>query len=63
LPGLVSETSVPHDRFAAAMLREGVAIGKAFPPYDLWARISIGLPEENAIARGAVRKLLAKTRA
>lgn len=56
------ETGLPHDHFAAALLRDGVAIGKAFPPYDLWARISIGLPEENAIARGAVRKLLAKTR-
>jgi histidinol-phosphate aminotransferase len=57
------ETSMPHDNFAAALLRDGVAIGNAFPPYDLWARISIGLPEENAIARDAVRKLLTKTQA
>ena len=57
------ETGVPHDQFAAALLRDGVAIGIPFPPYDLWARISIGLPEENTIARAAVRKLLDNSRA
>ena len=56
------ETGMPHDNFAGALLREGVAIGIDFPPYDLWARVSIGLPEENAIARAAVRRLLTKTR-
>jgi histidinol-phosphate aminotransferase len=53
------ETGMPHVDFAAALLKEGVDIGRAFPPYDRWARISIGLPEENAIARAAVRKVLA----
>ena len=57
------ETGVPHDHFAAALLREGIEIGNTYAAYDLWARISIGLPEENAIARAAVRKLLSKTRA
>src|ERR1700676_1088318 len=52
------ETGMPNAEFAAALLKEGVAIGHAFPPYDRWARISIGLPQENAIARAAVRKLL-----
>jgi len=52
------ETGIPHADFAASLLREGVDIGRAFPPYDRWARISIGLPEENAIARAAVRKVL-----
>ncbi len=46
---------------AAALLKDGVEIGRAFPPYDLWARVSIGLPEENAIAHAAVRKLLRKS--
>ena len=41
------ETGMPHAEFAAAMLKDGVAIGHAFPPYDRWASISIGLPEEN----------------
>ena len=52
------ETGMPNAEFAAALLKEGVAIGHAFPPYDRWARISIGLPQENAIARAAVRKSL-----
>ncbi len=54
------ETGLPHATFAAALLKEGVAIGRDFPPYDRWARISIGLPEENVIARAAVGKTLSK---
>ena len=52
------ESGMPHAEFAAALLKDGVAIGHLFPPYDRWARVSIGLPEENAIARAAVRKSL-----
>jgi histidinol-phosphate aminotransferase len=52
------ETGLPNADFAAALLKEGVAIGRAFPPYDRWARISIGLAAENAVARAAVRKSL-----
>jgi histidinol-phosphate aminotransferase len=52
------DTGLPNADFAAALLKEGVAIGRAFPPYDHWARISIGLPAENAVARAAVRKSL-----
>jgi len=55
------ETGMPHAEFAGALLKDGVEIGRAFPPYELWARVSIGLPEENAIARAAVRKLLLKS--
>jgi histidinol-phosphate aminotransferase len=57
------ETGMPHAEFAAALLKDGVAVGRAFPPYDRWVRISIGLPEENAVARTAVRKLLARSSA
>jgi histidinol-phosphate aminotransferase len=53
------EAGIPHVDFAASLLREGVDIGRAFPPYESWARISIGLPEENGQAQAAVRKLLA----
>jgi histidinol-phosphate aminotransferase len=53
------ETGMPHVDFVASLLKDGVDIGRAFPPYDRWARISIGLPEENAVARAAVRKVLA----
>ena len=52
------ETGMPHPQFAASMLAQGVDIARAFPPYDRWARISIGLPPENARARVAVRKLV-----
>jgi histidinol-phosphate aminotransferase len=54
------ESGMPHGEFSAAMLEDGVEIGRAFPPYERWARISIGLPQENASARAAVKKLLAK---
>jgi histidinol-phosphate aminotransferase len=52
------ETGLPHGEFAAAMLRKGIEIGRAFPPYERWARISLGLPHENASARAAVKSLL-----
>jgi len=43
---------------AAALAAQGIMIGRAQPPLDNWVRISIGLPEENAIARKAVAELL-----
>jgi histidinol-phosphate aminotransferase len=52
------EIGRPHEAFAAALLADGIEIARAFPPLDRWARISIGLPEENARARAAVRRLL-----
>ncbi len=62
MPGLIAQaagkTRVPHARFAAELLRQDVEIAHAFPPYERWARVSIGLPEENDIARSAVRKTL-----
>jgi histidinol-phosphate aminotransferase len=54
------DTGIPHGEFAAALLQRNVDIGRAFPPYERWARISIGLPQENAVARAAVRDLLSK---
>jgi histidinol-phosphate aminotransferase len=54
------ETGIPHAEFSAALLQKGVDIGRAFPPYERWARISIGLPRENASARAAVQDLLSK---
>ena len=44
---------------AKAMLAEGVVVARAFPPYDTWVRITIGLPAENDQARAALRKVLA----
>jgi histidinol-phosphate aminotransferase len=52
------ETGRPHAEIAAAMRARRIDIGRSFPPLDQWARISIGLPEENAIARSALREIL-----
>jgi histidinol-phosphate aminotransferase len=52
------ETGMPHAEFAGQLAREGIEIGREFKPYERWARISIGLPEENALARSAVRRIL-----
>jgi histidinol-phosphate aminotransferase len=48
----------PQQTVAAALAAQGILIGRAQPPLDNWVRISIGLPEENAIARKAVAELL-----
>jgi histidinol-phosphate aminotransferase len=52
------ETGQPHETVATHLLNEGIEIARAFSPYDTWVRISIGLPAENARARGAIAKLL-----
>jgi histidinol-phosphate aminotransferase len=52
------ETNRPQSEIAAALRAKGIEIGRAFPPLDHWTRISIGLPEENALARSAVSELL-----
>ena len=51
------QTGREHAKVAAAMLAESVSIARAFPPMTDWARISIGLPEENTLARAALRKI------
>ncbi|CAL78472.1 putative histidinol-phosphate aminotransferase (HisC-like) [Bradyrhizobium sp. ORS 278] len=48
----------PHQEAAAALAARGISIGRAQPGFATWLRISIGLPEENAIARQAVAELL-----
>jgi histidinol-phosphate aminotransferase len=53
------QTGKPHAEVHAALMKESVSIARAFPPMLDWARITIGLPEENALARAALRKVLA----
>jgi histidinol-phosphate aminotransferase len=48
----------PHSEVASALAAKGIEIGRGYPPLDTWIRISIGLPEENVIARQAVAELL-----
>lgn len=52
------ETRKGHAEFSAALRSRGIDIGRAFAPLENWARISIGLPSENDIARNAVAELL-----
>ncbi|WP_293848772.1 pyridoxal phosphate-dependent aminotransferase [Steroidobacter sp.] len=47
----------PQTEVRAALAQQGIDIGRAFPSYDTWARITIGLPHENARAREAVKAL------
>ena len=50
----------PHDKVAASLAARGIFVGHAQPPLASWVRISIGLHEENAIARRAVAELLSE---
>jgi histidinol-phosphate aminotransferase len=49
------DTQRPQSELAAEMRKHGVEIARAFPPYTNWARITIGLPEENQKAQDALR--------
>nr|WP_260736450.1 hypothetical protein [Edaphobacter lichenicola] len=41
------------------MRTQGVDIGRTFPPYVDWARITIGVPEENRVVQQRLREILA----
>ncbi len=47
-----------HAQVSAALRAKGIDIGRAHPPYTNWARITIGLPEENRKAQQALREIL-----
>jgi histidinol-phosphate aminotransferase len=49
---------MPQPKLAAAMLSQSIDVGRAHPPYANWARITIGLPEENQRAQAALRHVL-----
>lgn len=51
-------TGMPIAEFNAKMRAEGVLVGRPFPPYLDWARITIGLPEEMEVCHRAMRKVL-----
>ncbi|MBS0662830.1 MAG: aminotransferase class I/II-fold pyridoxal phosphate-dependent enzyme [Verrucomicrobia bacterium] len=52
-------TGRPHKEVFDRMLAESVSIARAFPPLLDWARISLGTPEENELARSALEKVFA----
>lgn len=52
------ETGIDISDFSAMMLDEGVAVGRPFPPYRTWARISLQKPEEMAYFVQTYKKLM-----
>jgi histidinol-phosphate aminotransferase len=48
----------PHHAVATILAAQGIEIGRSQPPLDTWIRISIGLPEDNSVARRAIEDLL-----
>ncbi len=44
----------PHAEVVQHLRAQGIAVGRAFPPYDRWVRITIGLPAENLRVRAAL---------
>ena len=40
------EAGIPADKVAATMKEKGFLIGRAFPPYTNWSRVSIGTADE-----------------
>lgn len=53
------DSGKPQAAIAAFFRERGVDIGRAFPPLDTWARITIGLPVENARAQAVLREYVA----
>lgn len=53
------DAGLPQPQVAQAMLARGINIGRAHPPLTNWARITIGLPEENRRAQTVLRELSA----
>ncbi|MET0413369.1 MAG: aspartate aminotransferase, partial [Polyangiaceae bacterium] len=54
------ESGRPQPELAAGFAAQGIDIGRPFPPRLGWARVSLGLPEQNARAQAVLRRLLAR---
>ncbi len=48
----------PQQEIAASFRSAGIEIGRAFPPYQTWVRITIGRPEENKKAQERLREIV-----
>jgi histidinol-phosphate aminotransferase len=51
----------PQAEVASALRVRGVVVGRLFPPYTNWVRITIGLPDDNRFAQARLREVLAAT--
>jgi len=56
---LLADVKRPTKEFRDACEKQGVIIGRDFPPLATWARVSIGTTEEMKIANEVFRKILA----
>jgi histidinol-phosphate aminotransferase len=54
------DSGKPHQIVAAALAARGINIGRSYPLLDSWVRISIGMPDDNAVAREAVAECLGR---
>jgi len=52
------ETPRPATELTQALRASGIVVGRVFPPYDRWVRITIGLRSENVRARAALQRIL-----
>lgn len=54
------DTGMPHDEFSKKMRALGVkVVGRTWPGYDSWSRISVGTPEETDACVKALKAVLA----
>ena len=54
------DTGMPHEQFAAKMREQGVkVVGRTWPGYDSWSRISVGTPDETDACVSALKTVLA----
>jgi histidinol-phosphate aminotransferase len=49
------DTGKPAGQFLAAMRQRGFSLGRPFPPYDTWCRVSMGRVEQMQAFAGALR--------
>jgi histidinol-phosphate aminotransferase len=52
------DSGQPQPQLASKLRAHGIDIGRPHPPFTNWARITIGLPEENLRAQQALRQVL-----
>lgn len=54
------DTGMPHDQFAEKMKAKGIkVVGRTWPGFDSWSRISVGTPEETDTCVEALKQVLA----
>ncbi|MBV8404406.1 MAG: histidinol-phosphate aminotransferase family protein [Gammaproteobacteria bacterium] len=51
------DTGMPLERFSALMRERGILVGRLFPPFDTWCRITIGTEPEVTAFLGALQQI------